>query len=469
MEMKRNAKKAKAKVGALLVLVLFMASLVPAAFAQERSIPAFDQSGRAVRVSAQESVFFRAATDAENNMVQYIREEVKPSVAYDRCVELVRGRYPDVSQERVRMACSLRAHPLQLEEREERMDDDTDADVDVRAGQKIKERGEAVAQRVKINIDEARARYLKAKKDYAESREGYREEREKFREAKEVLNRCKRTDKGKCEEHRKEMRRRAPAFLFRAADTVLHTLNRVKANVEASDMDEERKAELLADLDMRIDAIMKAQATIENMDENTPSQDVQAAADTIRDEWRKSHRLLRHAVTRVVDAKLGNVIHRAEKLSEKLDRIQARLEAQGKDTTELDAAIDDFNAKLDLAVAAYAKAKAEFTSAKAGSDDASVKRAQELHKEARDALHDAQDALRRAVKEIRELNGSLDDREDNQEEEDGESGPNGSESPDGDSEQDEEDSDGKDEASDDADDESEEDLESGDAGVSADI
>lgn len=372
-----EAKTMNKKLSAFLLMAIFLVSLVPAAFAQNSN-----------------------AGEETDNLVA----DVPAGIPLERCLEQVMDNHPDATDERARRACRIHAANRLSDVRQQRVDV-TKKRTDVRV-QRVGEARDR-ADHARDRVQDARKRYVKAKRNFHEARADYREKRDRFRQARSEVRKCRGDDSEKCDAHRKDMRREAPKFLLKAADTVLHTLERVKAKIDESDVDDEKKAELLADLDERIAAIEDAATTIEGMDEDTPKEDVQEAANTIREEWTKSRHLLRRAVNHVVNAKLGNIVHRADKLAEKLGKIRDRLEAKGHDVSAIDSALADFEAKLDEAKSFHRQALEAFQSG----DESSVQTAQDLHKQARDALKEARDALREVVKSIREAAGSVDDAE----------------------------------------------------------
>lgn len=418
------------KLSAFLLIAVFLVSLVPVAFAQ-------DSDGT-------------EETDTNADILA----DVPAGTPLERCLEQVMDNYPGATEERARRTCRVNAAERLSDVRPQRMAaTKTRTDVRTQRVDAAEERAEFARDKADLARDRAQAarkRYVKAKKNFEEAREDYREKRDAFKTARDNARKCRGDDSEECDAHRKDMRREAPKFLLKAADTVLHTLERVKAKVDGSDMSEDNKAKIIASLDERIAAIEDAASTIEGMDENTPKGDVQEAANTIREDWTKSRHLLRRAINHIVNAKLGNIVHKADKLAEKLEKIRDRLESKGHDVSAIDSALADFEADLEEAKSLHQQALDAFRS----DDESGVQTAQDLHNQARDALKDARDSLREVVKSIRNVEGSVPDAEsDDADDESDETDE------DNESEDESDDDETEDESEDDSDDESDEEPE----------
>jgi hypothetical protein len=360
------------KISALFVLSVFLLSMIPLAFAEEIE--------EAVPMLISEQVEVKETEDAEET------EEADTTVA--------------IAPARLRVRTAVR------EEIKDRL---SDAPVLVK-------RDIAKAQ-----LTQARTQYTLAKQNYVSVKESYMEHRATFLRAKEAYQECVDSDSEECQERRERIKQAAQPHLLKAADLVLKELERVKAKVEASeDLSEEEIAEIVADLDEKIQEVEDAKAVIEGLDEDSTREEINEAARTIREAWRHTKVALKKHVGRLVNARLGNIILRVEILEKKLYTTRDRLEEKGADVSELDNMMDEFSAHLDTAADKYNEARDIWSDANTpGEVDDAAKEVHALLQEAKEALKQARDMLRDVVNEIKELNrGSLEtDDEDAEEEE----------------------------------------------------
>lgn len=266
-------------------------------------------------------------------------------------------------------------------------------------------------QVVNAKLTQAKNRYLEVKQNYLSAKEKYLDHKATFLRAKESYKECKDSDSDDCQERREKIKSAAQPHLLNAADLVLKELERVKAKVEASeDLSEEEIAEIVADLDEKIQEVEDAKEVIENLDEESTKEDINEAAKTIREAWKHTKVALKKHVGRLANARLGNIILRVEILEKKLYKTRDRLEEKGADVSELDSMMDEFSAHLDTAADKYNEARVIWSDANTpGEVDDAAKEIHELLTEAKEALKQARDMLRDVVKEIKDLNrGSLD-------------------------------------------------------------
>ena len=284
----------------------------------------------------------------------------------------------------------------------------------------IRARTQERLETAKENIAMARERYEQAKERYLSVKDAYMAKKNTFLEAKEQYKNCKDIESEECGEKRERIKSNAQPYLLKVADLVLSELEKIKAKVEASeDLSEEEIAEIVADIESKIQDVEDAKAVIENLDEESTREEINEAAEIIRDAWKDSKVALKKHAGRMVNARLGNIIHRTEMLETKLESIRDRLESKGADVSDLDDMLEEFNAQIELANEKYEEGKALWLEAKTSEDvDNAAKEARAILTEAKDALQNARDMLRDIVKEIRDLNrGSLDveDGEENEE------------------------------------------------------
>ncbi len=259
----------------------------------------------------------------------------------------------------------------------------------------------------KSRIEQAEERYEETRVRYAEARQQYQEVKKKVQQARQRFAGCADDASAECQRVNEEMREHGKPFLLRSADLVLEALERTRMRIEASEeMDTATKADLLTRLADKRAEIEDARAVIEELDEEATPEEIREAAKTIREAWQESRYVLLLGAGHVVNAQLGNIIHRTERLSERIHRTRDRLASQGKEVAALDEQLDIFDQKLGLANQEWQTAVDLYTDAAPGQMDAVAKEARQHVQRAKELLAEVRDALRTIVNEIKRQEGS---------------------------------------------------------------
>lgn len=377
------------KISALFVLSVFLLSMIPMAFAENtvKAEPMLYTAGDTSAGDAQDN-------ETEVGDVDGTEEPVVAPVAV-RPVAIS-------AKQRVRAAVK---------------EAKTDAvAVKARVRSEVRERLAEAPVALKRNIAEAqltkaRDQYKLFKQHYLTAKEKYRTQKAKFLKAKDTYKNCKGSDSQECIEKRAQIRSQAKPYLVNAADLVIKELERVKAKVEASeDLSEDEIAEIVADLDEKIQEVEDAKAVIESLDDDSTNQEINEAAKTIRNAWQKAKIALKKHAGKLVNARLGNIIHRTEMLEKRFYTARDKLAERGLDVSALDASLEEFSAHLDTAADKYLEARSIWSDANTpGEVDDAANQVKGLLKEAKDELKGAKDLLRDIVREIKQLNnGELD-------------------------------------------------------------
>ncbi len=164
-------------------------------------------------------------------------------------------------------------------------------------------------------MEQARQRYQEARQRYTRAKERYQEVKLNLGEAKGILARCGEDETEECITAGRQVRIHARDFLLNTADRVLDVLEKLKAKTEANeDLSEEQAAEILADLDARIEEIEDAKAVIENLGNESTKQEIKEAAQTIKQAWSKTRLVMKRSAGRLVNAKIGGIIVKSDHL-----------------------------------------------------------------------------------------------------------------------------------------------------------
>jgi hypothetical protein len=299
----------------------------------------------------------------------------------------------------------------QAEVQTEAGDDNSTSDAPkVTTQTRIREKLQVRREEIKDKVVAARQTYVQAREHFLSVKQSYLNNRDKFLEARKNSLDCTDLEKEDCKVKREEVRGMAKDYLLKTSDLILGELERVKAKVqESEDLTDDEKSDLIADLDASIQGVQGAKSAIEGISENATREEINSATKGLREVWKDARATIKKSLGLGVNARLGNIILRTEKLEEKLQNISDRLESQGKDVSKLNDILDEFNAKIELARQKYDEARSKWTAAHSPQEvDDAAKEVHALLGEAKQALKDARDLLRDAVKEIKAQNrGSL--------------------------------------------------------------
>ena len=406
------------KILALLIVVLFVASLIPAAIAEDNGA-AEGNTGAAESTGDEEVASTGEETDSGGSVnVKKIRTAKIAEVVSERTKAKIGGgstlikteariknaqRIRERQKEQLMKAVELcREKGLDADKCEKKFEKRTElikklSDKDAERLEKINERKTEKLKELKNlkikaraiqkeKLQNARERFAKAKENFAEARAKYKEAQAKFNETKTKLAECKDSETEECKQLQEEAKTRAKEILANTADRIIEHLNKIKAKAEENeDMTEEEASEIIAKIDEQITQIQNAKASAEAAE---TKEQVIEAAKTIRQAWLKIKNSIKAQAGRVVNARIGGIIVKSRQLEVKLERTLERLTEQGVDTSAIEGLIDDFNAKISQAKTSYESAVEKFKEAKAAEQPNS-----NLIKEAQGYLKDAHNSL----------------------------------------------------------------------------
>lgn len=302
-------------------------------------------------------------------------------------------------------------------------------DVKTRADEK---RAELMAKRTeaRAKIDAKRAsmreRFEAKRTEHKMRKELYQQLKEKRNELKDAreakraalgeirgeLRNCIASDSEECQKTRANARAHAKGFLTTASEHIIAVLQKARERIENSDMGADAKATALAEIDAALAEIDAAQEAVASLGDDATREDLKDAAQIIREASHKAQKGIKKGIGIVASKRIGGVIVKMERLSDKFERMIAHLEKKGKDTSAAEAKQVEFEAKLDAAEALHAEAKALFES---GDHAGAAEKIRAAHAE----LKAAHEMLKALVHEIRGIGGTeeLEDASEESEEE----------------------------------------------------
>lgn len=317
---------------------------------------------------------------------------------------------------------------LEVRERvRERIEDTRNSvrEVRVETRERIRDNRQEARTEIRERVRENREDYREARETYVAARTEYRDSREKIVNARVRLRTCEGEE---CAQVRADIKAQAQPFLLDSADLVIEALERLAARIQESDLSEEEKTERIAEIDARIEAMLEARVTVENLDGEATQEEIREASREIREAWAHSKVVLKKQTGFVVNHKIRHVYDQLEKLGERLDNAITKLTDRGADVSVASELMVEFEAHLDAARAEYEAAQELYAQAnEPGEVDELVRKANEHVRAAHTELLAAREILRDIVQEVKAANSgnlSVDDSEDASDEADDDSDEN---------------------------------------------
>jgi hypothetical protein len=260
----------------------------------------------------------------------------------------------------------------------------------------------------RAHIEAAIERIKEKKEHLKELQDEYKGKRDDVKKSRdEAQEACKtRRNATECKEARERFNENSKQFVGNAADQMLVIITTMKERVQTNPhIDNATATKITAQLDARASAIIAAQAKL-----NT-SNDTQAAAQELRTTWQQARVTIRLSEGLLVHARFQEFIDKLTNMETKLSEASAELKANGTNTTQLDADIAAFGAKLDAGAQSYISARDAYIDAMAtvnteAEANTLVKTTQEQLRAAEKEVKDARTELRAVIKDLRALDAS---------------------------------------------------------------
>ncbi|MEK6963495.1 MAG: hypothetical protein AABX70_03655 [Nanoarchaeota archaeon] len=232
--------------------------------------------------------------------------------------------------------------------------------------------------------------------------------REEFRAnlkvMKEDLKSCKGQASDECKQMRSEAKLSVKTQLGVAAEEALKFLESAKTRISDSKL--ENTADLIVEINARIEAINAAKVKVDALTEASSKEEIQLATKELRKAIQEARKGLQLKMHLVVANKLGNVLKNADSLVARLDKALAKLKEKGVDTSRVDSSI--FKAKVEVAKGLHKEAVSLFEQAKAaesGKKDELMKQATAKLQDSQKALKEAHALLKKILQDLKALKG----------------------------------------------------------------
>jgi hypothetical protein len=143
---------------------------------------------------------------------------------------------------------------------------------------------------------------------------------------------------------RNEIRSRVMNGFSKVVDNTNAKAERLMERVEAMDLSEDKKAEVISSLEEDVAKLNELKETLS--DDTLEKGEIRESWNEIKEIKKNMNSHLRLGYHRLIHSKYGNVIERLEAMQLKFQERSGLLAEQGKDTTELDLLLVDMDALL---------------------------------------------------------------------------------------------------------------------------
>jgi len=165
-------------------------------------------------------------------------------------------------------------------------------------------------------------------------------------------------------------------------------------------LSEEVRAKIVAEIEQDINWLQEKKSGISTA---SPAQ-IREKAKEIRDYWRKHRIFVKRIIGEIWAARLDWAIKRFEDVSSKIAERIEKLKEAGKDTSQLESWLADFNQKIDLAKEKRDKAREKYQAISSLSElNQFFSQTHQFIKEANQYLREAHKVLVKIVREMRRL------------------------------------------------------------------
>ena len=227
-----------------------------------------------------------------------------------------------------------------------------------------------------------------------------------FRSRQNLINARAKYRQFKNAENKTALEDTAREFIKTTISVMISRLETIRTKAEhIRGISESERQTILAEINEDINWLKERQPKIDNA---TPTQ-IKEEAKIIRSYWKNIKVKIKKETGQILAARITFVITKAENFSTKIASKIDELNAAGKDTSQLEILLDDFNQKIDLAKTKYEAAKEKFAAiSNLAESDQLFRQGHQFIKEAHSYIKEAYQKLREIVKEIKSVNTSAD-------------------------------------------------------------
>ncbi|RLG13273.1 MAG: hypothetical protein DRN71_05175 [Candidatus Nanohalarchaeota archaeon] len=257
----------------------------------------------------------------------------------------------------------------------------------------------------KTKVDAAKQRFVRARNEYVRVNKIFNEKKKLFLQTKEKLKECESVESDDCNELRVQVQEHAKDYIINGAEMAIEHLNKIKSKVETAEgMDEDRAAEIIADID---EAISDLEAAIEKVKTAETKEQVQEGAADVAHVWKSMKHAEKVHVARVVHAGMWNIIKKSEQLEKRMDDAIARMDENCDGSDDIKTKLDEYSAKVASAKNNFDESETLIKKARDiktdEPTDMEIESVKELAGQARDKLKEAHQDIKAAYKLLAEI------------------------------------------------------------------
>ena len=263
------------------------------------------------------------------------------------------------------------------------------------------------------NFEQAKIRLELARKQFEQAKENYREAKARFQENKDNLVRMKEKIKvcqedGTCDKVKLDLRKGVRQHLLKTSDLIERSLNKLLRKVEGSlTLSEQEKEQALTSInELEAELTAKKEAVEAMAEESVTNEELKAAIKDLKATWIKVRKEQRAILAGLMNSRL------AEMVDTKLPEINAALTEKisqmrelGAEVTELEAIQAEFAAQMAEVQQQQADAEEKWLQFKSGESD--LEAWKEAQERVREGLKEAKSILREFMQEYKELKKGL--------------------------------------------------------------
>ena len=245
------------------------------------------------------------------------------------------------------------------------------------------------ANHIKANVQDTASQYRTAKQRIVTVRNDYADAKKDFQDLKIKIN------NKKVSADSEEASEATRAYMKRTIEYMITHLETVQENVENADGDS--ADEISETIGGYIEQLQQQQANVESAQTR---QEFADAAKDVRKIWNDAQKRAKYFAGQSVNERLNNVLAKSEGLSLRLESEINRLNAEGKDTEELEEMLAEYNGYINEAKQYQERARETIQNRNGQNDDA-VSEANQYMRQATHSIHNANGVLKDMFDELK--------------------------------------------------------------------
>lgn len=255
----------------------------------------------------------------------------------------------------------------------------------------------ALKNKVEEKVQVNKARYNLAKEKYDMAKEEMLRNKNKVKNKIEEFKNCKEKNSDECQDLKKSIMNGAKNHLLNTGNLIDNSMEKIRARIEDSNIEEEKKQELLVELDEKISELEDKKTEIELLSDDMTNQELQNAVKELKDLWQEIKQYEQKAIASLISSKTEEIVNKLDKdFVKQIDFKIDELAAKDIDTSELIDLLEKYKEK----VAEANQIQAQIQEA---SNNGDIDKVREKTSELQEKIEEAKKELRMFTLRHREL------------------------------------------------------------------